>query len=183
VAKANLDAAKEAYPSVDLDVEGWRIFFGTPEGFSAMGRIIGDIYDELLAIEDKEKGFRSLGRRPSRVEVPLDEVFAKVFGVPQSNEPFRIALASLLVGKSQRQFASRVPMDQSTLSRLLSGAKEPSRDVMELIAAAARVDPAYFVEWRADFVSGLVNDCLRMSPNVGVKIVKHIRSARKRNES
>jgi transcriptional regulator with XRE-family HTH domain len=183
MAKANLDAAKEAYPSVDLDVEGWMTFLRTSEGFSAMGRIIGDIYDELLAIEDKERGHRSLGRRPSRVEVPLDEVFAKVFGVPQSNEPFPVALASLLVGRSQRQFASRVPMDQSTLSRLLSGIKAPTRDIMERIATAARVDPAYFSEWRAEFVADLVRGCLVNSPHVGVKIVKNVRSARRRYES
>lgn len=178
MAKANLEAAKEAYPSVNLDEAGWHKFFGTPEGFSAMGRIIGDIFDELLAIEEKERGFRSLGRRPSRVEVPLAEVFAKVFGVPHSTDPFPEALASLLVGRSQRQFAGRVPIDQSTLSRFLSGAKTPGKEMMERIAEAARVDPAYFVEWRALFVSELVNECMRRSPNIGIKVIRNLRSAK-----
>lgn len=179
MAKADFETAKAQYPSVHLDDTYWKTFFDTPEGFAAMGKLIGDIYDEVLAQEEREAGVRSLGRRPARRAVSLDEVFNKVFGRPYSMDEFPKALAELLQGRSQRQFAAKIPCNQSTLSRLASGSVKPDMLMMERIAAAAKVPPFYFKEWRAQYLSSLVEKVLLEKPHLGVTAYRNIHKSKR----
>lgn len=174
MSKADFEKAKREFPSTAMNEPEWLAFFDTPAGQHAMGRILGDIYDYVKAEEEKESGVRRMGRRPRR-EASLQEVYDTVFPAPYSMDPFPEALTKLLNGRSQRQFAPRVPMHQTTLSRLLSGSLQPDLIMLERIASAAKVMPSYFVEYRAQFVGQLIIRVMTERPNLGVKGFREIK--------
>lgn len=174
MAKADFERAKERYPSTQMGEKQWLAFFDTPAGMHAMGRIIGDIYDVVKAGEEKEAGLQRMGRRPRR-EGSLADVYATVFPQPYTMDPFPEAMLKLLNGRSQRAFAPRVPVHQTTLSRLLAGTMTPDVTMLERIAVAAKVHPSYFVEWRALYVSQMVEKVLTQRPNIGVSAYKSVR--------
>jgi len=178
VAKADLSKAKELYPSCNMGVDEWATFFGTPPGLQAMGRVIYDIYDELLSVEERNAGVRRIGRRPARPAVPLSEVFDMLFPQEWTNEPFPQALSRLLSGRSHRQFAGKVPMSPSHLSRVLSGEREVNLEMIENIARALGVNPWFFSEWRAQYLGQLITEVLTESPHLGITILKGLRRER-----
>jgi len=171
--KADLEKAKRMYPSTQMGTEEWTGFFGTSEGYHALGRILGDIYDFVKAEEEREAGMHRMGRRPRRTG-SLDDVYRTVFPQAYTMDPFREAMLKLLAGRSQRAFAPRIPMTQSSLNRLLRGEVEPDMQVLEAIANAAKVHPSFFVEWRAMYVSAQITRVLTSQPNVGVKVYKEM---------
>lgn len=178
--KANLDRARELYPSCNMGVDEWVTFFGTAAGLHAMGRMFYDVYDEVLSREEREQGKRRIGRRPARDAVSLAAVMAVVKPEEFSNEPLAVALGRLLRGRSQRQFCRKVPIDQSYLSRLLTGDRTPTDlDLLERLAAAADVHPWHFVEWRAGYVGQLLTEVMAQSPHVGISVLRALRTARR----
>lgn len=176
--KADLEGAKLRYPSWRMGEAEWVAFFNTSAGFHAMGRILGDIYDEVMAEEERESGMRQMGRRPNRRAVPLSEVYATVFPRPYSMDPFPVSMAKLLEGRSNRAFCQRVPINSGTLSRFMLGSRTPDLTMLERLAAAAKVKPSYFVEWRAMYVGQLIQTVLMDNPNIGISAVNTIHSAR-----
>lgn len=183
MAKANFERAKEMYPSTSFGFAEWRAFFDTPAGFQAMGQLIGDIYDVVKAEEDKANGIRTMGRRPARKAVALDEVFATVFPPQVTTEAFPKALHDLMAGRSQRQFCMKIPCHQTTLSRLLSGQLQPDLTMMERIASAAKVPPTYFAEYRAQVIGQLVTEVFTDNPNLSIGAIKSLRGQRSNWES
>lgn len=177
MAKADFAKAKELYPSTQMNEAEWlQVFDANPD---VMWQILGDIYDIVKAEEEKERGIRSMGRRPARKGVSLQQLYATVFPPTYSNEPFAQALSSLMVGKSQRQFAMKVPCNQSTLSRMMSGQMQPDLLMLERIAAAAKVNPHYFMEWRAHYLGQLVTRILLERPNMSITALRNVRGARR----
>src|SRR5206468_5127633 len=144
MARANLEGAKALYPSCEMGMGEWVTFLESPPGLQAMGKILYDIYDEVKSAEERKAGLRRIGRRPARAAVGLDQVMSVVLPTEFTNEPLNVALAKLIAGKSQRQFAYKVPISQPHLSRILSGERVPGLDQLEQIAAAAGVQPWYF---------------------------------------
>ncbi len=182
MAKADLERAKELYPSCAMGVEEWNTFFGTPAGLKAMGRILYDIYDELMSKEEREAGQRRIGRRPARSAVPLATLMTVVRPEEFSNEPLPQALTRLLRGRSQTMFARKVPCSQSHLSRILAGECPPDLDMIERLSAAAGVQPWHFPEWRAAYLSALIGEVLLESPHLGITAIKGVRATRMRIE-
>lgn len=179
MAKANLERAKELYPSTyTMGEREWVKFFDTAQGFAAMGAIIGDIFDEVKAEEEKEAGVRRMGRRPGR-SASLAEVYATVFPAPYSMDSFPEALVKLLNGRSQRAFAAKIPCNQSTLSRLLSGDWKPDLSMMESIAVAAKVAPSFFMEWRAMYVGKVITETLMQHPNLSITHLRQVHGTRR----
>lgn len=179
MARADLEGAKALYPSCEMGVDAWLQFFGSPPGLQAMGKILYDIYDEVMSTEERNAGMRRIGRRPGRAAVPLEEVMGIVLPQEFTNDPLPSALAQLLRGRSQRQFAYKVPCSQSHLSRILSGERVPDLDQLERIAQAAGVRPWYFPEWRAQYVSALVTEVLSDNPHISVTALKTLRESRR----
>ena len=174
MAKADFQRAKTEYPSTGMGEKGWLAFFDTSEGTHAMGRILGDIFDFVKAEEEREAGVHRMGRRPRR-DGSLDEVYRTVFPQAYTMDPFREAMEKLLNGRSQRQFAPKIPMTQSMFSRLLRGDTIPDMATLEHIAKAAKVHPSFFVEWRAMYVSSVIGQVLVDRPNIGVKVYRTLR--------
>jgi transcriptional regulator with XRE-family HTH domain len=90
-------------------------------------------------------------------------------------DPFAEALKKLIDGKSQRQFARKVPCDHSTISRLLSGEWKPDLVMLHRIAEAAKVPPHYFVEYRALYIAAVIERVLIEHPHLGVAAFKRLR--------
>jgi transcriptional regulator with XRE-family HTH domain len=184
MAKADLEKARELYPSCNMGIEEWTSFFGTAAGLRAMGRIIYDIFDEIMSREEREQGKRRIGRRPAREAVSLAKVMAVVKPEEFTNEPLPEALRKLLRGRSQRQFCRKVPISQPYLSRLLSGERSGvDLDMLERLAAAAGVHPWHFPEWRALYVGELITEVMRTAPHVGITVLRSLRTSRREYES
>lgn len=176
MAKADFARAKEMYPSTGMDEAQWlTVFDANPD---IMWAIIGDIYDVVKAEQERDAGVHKLGRRPQRSSSSLEEVYATVFPAQYTMDPFGEALHKLLAGRSIRAFAMKVPIDQSHLGRLMSGERALDLTVLERVASAAKVPPAYFVEWRALYVGQLVTRVLSERPNLSIKAVKAVRHGR-----
>lgn len=183
MAKADLERARSLYPSCNMGLEEWTAFFGTAAGLRAMGRILYDIYDEVVSREERENGKRRIGRRPAREATTLAGVMAVVKPEEFSNDPLPIALKKLLRGRSQRQFARKVPVSQPYLNRLLLG--QHSRydlELLEALADAAEVPPWHFPEWRALYISGLVQEVLLTQPHLGITALRGLRNSRKASD-
>lgn len=183
MAKADLERARQLYPSCAMGMDEWMGFFGTAAGLRAMGRIIYDIYDEVVSREEREAGRRRIGRRPAREATSLAAVMAVVKPDEFSNDPLYIALRRLLRGRSQRQFAAKVPISQPHLNRLLAGPRNYSLDLIESLADAADVPPWHFAEWRAMYIGGLVTEVLANNPHLGVTALRGLRNTRMRSDS
>lgn len=177
--RANLERAKELFPSTQMGTEGWLNFFRTAEGEAAVGKLLYDIYDEVLAAEERHAGTHKMGRRARRDPVSLDELFGVVLPQQYNDEPLTVALRKILAksGETQRSFAARVPISESLLSKILSQDFEPGLAMLDDIAEAAGVKPWFFVEWRAGFLGQLVTEMLLERPNLSVTAVKRMRSA------
>jgi hypothetical protein len=175
VGRADFENAKRLYPSVTMGEAEWYAYFQTPAGEQAIGYIMRDIYDEVLALEERESGRVPMGRRAARPAVPLSTVYAKVFPTPYSNEPFPAALRTLMNGRSIRAFAAKVPMAHVPLYRLLAGTDTPDLRLMELLAVAARIKPTYFLEYRAQFVALLVHKALVARPHLSIRAIHDLK--------
>lgn len=179
IAKADFEKAKSEFPSTTMGEEGWLAFFDTPDGRHAMGRILGDIFDAVKAEEEKAAGVHRMGRRPARTG-SLQEVYDTVFPAPYSMDPFPEAMIKLLGGRSARQFAPKVPVHQTTMSRLMRGDIKPDLLMLERIAAAAKVHPSFFVEYRAQFVGQLLTRVFTERPNMGVAAFREVKGVNQR---
>ncbi len=183
MAKADLERARELYPSCNMGMDEWMSFFSTAAGLRAMGRIIYDIYDEVVSREEREAGKRRIGRRPAREATSLAAVMAVVKPEEFSNEPLHVALRRLLRGRSQRTFARKVPISQAHLNRLLMGNQAASLDLLESLADASDVPPWHFVEWRAQYIGGLIAEVLVSNPHMGITALRGLRNTRIKQDS
>jgi transcriptional regulator with XRE-family HTH domain len=183
MAKADLERARELYPSCGMGMDEWMTFFGTAAGLRAMGRIIYDIYDEVISREERENGKRRIGRRPARDATTLARVMAVVKPEEFSNEPLPIALKALLRGRSQRQFAKTVPISQPYLNRLLAGHHKYDLDLLESLAEAANVPPWHFLEWRAMYIGELITTVLAENPHMGITALRALRNTRRESDA
>lgn len=173
--KADYKGAKRRFPTIlATDDDGWLRFFLSPHGFTVLGKVLGDAYTTAKDEEDRQAGMRRAGsgrRAPRRAS--LDEVLQTVFPDRYSMEPFPQAMEKILAGRSQRMFAQKTPgLHQMTLSRYMRGVVEPDIEMLELIAKAAKIHPAYFLEWRALYIGELLTNVFRSNPNLSVSALQ-----------
>lgn len=176
MAKANYERARELYPSVTMGESEW--VEALENNHDIMWAIIGDVYDAVKTEEERDGGLRRLGRRPARSSNSIAEVWDTVFPAQFSMDPFPVAFAKLLGDRSQHAFALRVPCNQGMISKLLAGHKPPDLVMLERIAAAAKVSPFYFVEFRSLWMGRLVSEALQAHPQLGITAIKKVRASR-----
>lgn len=171
--RANFANASARYPSTQMKETDWiAVFDANPD---VMWQILADIYNVIQAEQARSRGAGASGRRPRRPAASLEQLLAAVFPPRYTNDRFPVALADLIAGRSQRQFAARIPCNQSTLSRLLNGVVEPDLVMLERVAAAANVPPHYFIEWRAQYLGHLVTHALLQRPNMSITVLRRLR--------
>lgn len=175
--RADFNKAKELYPSTQMGEAEWvEVFDRNPD---IMWAIVADIYNVVKDQEDRDAGVRRVGRRPGRVASSMEDVFNTVFPQQYTTDPFPEAFRKLLGERSQRQFAMKIPCNQATVSRMLSGEVKPDLIMLERVAAAAKVNPAYFLEYRAMFIGQLVTQIFTERPHLGITAVKRVKAGRR----
>lgn len=175
MAKADFAKAKKQYPSSAMGEKEWyAVFDAYPD---IMWAILADVYNVILDERERDEGIHRIGRRPARRANSMEELRRAVMPPQFNTEPFPVALKDLMGARSQRQFAPRIPIDQPTLSRFLSGQLSPDLQMLEAIAAACKVPAHYFVEYRALFISEMVCRVLTARPNLGVTAFKAYRAS------
>jgi hypothetical protein len=172
---ADWDAAKSQYPSYKFGPDEWVEFFDRRP--DVMHSLLGDIYIVSKYDERKrETGKRLDGRRTMPREASLTELWDMI--TPKyAMDPFAVAIKELIGARSLRAFASRVPMDHRELSRMIRGEAKPSMYYLEQIAKAGRVHPAFFMEWRTEYVVTVVTTVLNARPNLSIGAVKRLKAA------
>lgn len=169
---ADWDNATRQFPSVKAGEDEWVSFFDARP--DVMWQILGDIYRETKAQELKEAGKAPTGRRPKSINGNLDEL-AKMITPQYSVEPFAVAVEELKGARSLRAFAARVPMNHHTLTRMMRGELKLETWRLEAIAAAAKVRPEFFREYREAKMLEAVSHYLASRPNASIAITKRIR--------
>jgi len=177
--KADLDNARDNYPSLKMGVDEWVEFFDGPGGREAMGRILYDIYDQVKEDEEREMGQRRVGRRPIRPPVSLEEVYATIFPQEPSQEPFIPTMRRLLGSTSQRSFASKLGISPQHFGRYLDGKLKPDIYFLERVSTALKIHPSHFLEWRALYIGDVVTKVYTAKPNLSLHGYKAIMLGRK----
>jgi transcriptional regulator with XRE-family HTH domain len=86
--------------------------------------------------------------------------------------PFPEAVRELMGTQSLRAFAAKVPMDHRELSRLMRGVSKLDCYVLERIAKAGDVTPAFFMEWRTLRICEVLSGLFAAQPNLSVQALK-----------
>jgi hypothetical protein len=164
--KADL-ANVDQFPSMKAGISEWvERFDQRPDILHA---ILGDIF---RTVRYKDEG-RVDGRRGPLTNASLDELSAMI--TPRySQEPFAVAIKELIGDRSLRQFAMKVPIDHRELSRLIRGERELTRYRLERIAAAGKVAPAFFCEWRTLYFTETLAAVFAQRPNLSIGVVRRM---------
>lgn len=170
---ADWDNARDQFPSVKQDEDAWVEFFSRRP--DVMLQILGDIYRETKAEELREAGRAPTGRRPKSINGNLDELHRMI--TPQySVEPFGEAVKELIGARSLRAFAAKVPMNHHTLTRMMRGELRLESWRLEQIAAAGRVNPHFFREYREMQLLDAIGKYLSARPTASIALTKRIRA-------
>lgn len=170
---ANWNNAKALYPSVkNTDDEMWVEFFTRRP--DVMHALLGDIYIVTKYDERKQAGQGRDGRRTMPRDANLNELWDMI--TPRfSMQPFGVAVKELIGERSLRQFARKVPMDHRELSRMMRGVTAPAPYWMEQIADAGGVNPAFFMEYRHEYIALVLDRVFTQKPNLGIGVYKKLR--------
>lgn len=168
---ADWDKAKKLYPATaDGEAEWAAVLAEQPD-------IMFSVIAYIVKVVKATEGPRKTGRRPGVTGLGFDEVWDVLYPQRYTSEPFTEAASKLMAGKSQRQVAARIPCNQSTLSRLLNGQLKPDLGLIKGFAAAMKVPPTYFAEYRAMRLAQLIQQTLIAQPDLSVTLVKRLQRA------
>lgn len=169
---ADLDNARTLFPERTED-EWMALFDRAPHIWTDL---LGDIFREVRAQEQRESGNARIGRRPKAIQGTMAELEAMV--TPRfADEPFAVAVRELIGNRSLRAFAARVPMNHHTLTRMMRGELKLDPWRLAAIAKAGRVSPAFFVEYRQAEVMHAVEVVLAAKPHFAVRVHRELANA------
>jgi transcriptional regulator with XRE-family HTH domain len=138
--------------------------------------IFGRILKDILKVDQMEPG-RS-GPRPNLDYQRGMQTWREMTGQDYSELPFHEAFAILTRNNSLRTIARKTHISRSKVHRLLSGEDQPTVDDLRSIAEAYGKKPAYFVEYRAEFIMAAIAarlvDETEMTVTLYTKIVRAV---------
>lgn len=163
---ADFDNAR-AYFS-DPGISGWmEKMRSEPSTFT---QLLSDIFRETKAEQERAAGRAKIGRRPKVIEGALSDLWDMI--TPRySVDPFPAALTALIGSISPAEFAHRTTISPDTFRAMMTGQKLDMWRI-EVVARAFQVSPAYFREWRHDYVLTVVGELLDIQPNLSVRYAK-----------
>lgn len=156
-------------------IEEWEGFLA--ENPKVLWSLVADVVKAVKAGE----GERKTGRRPAASCSSIEELYDLLFPPSYATEPFPTTLGELMKrqGVSQGALAKACHVNQSTISRVMSGSSIDPRwrqplttDLMEAIAVALNVRPTYFAEYRAMKLGEIVSDTLLSNPTLSAESVR-----------
>lgn len=179
--KQNIARAAALFPhavAADSDQMWLRRFTVEPE---QVWKMIGDVVRFVSSEEVPRGQRRSSLRRVQEKDYNLEAVW-RITGLvkpPPSTEIFPVAARELIGKRSLRDFARAAGFGEHgghrTLARYLSGEQALSMESMEAIARAGRVDPMYFMEYRAGWLARELFYAMLSNGNHSLHAVKQIR--------
>lgn len=168
--EANLARAKSMFPQPsDQQLAD---FFG--RRLDVMHALLGDIYIVHEYEERKQRGEGRDGRRTMPRDANMDKLW-EITTPRFSMQPFGLAVRELIGERSLRQFAAKVPMDHRELSRMMRGQSQVTAFYMEKIAKVGGVSPAFFMEYRMQFVTEVMLAVFRARPNLSIGVYKKLK--------
>lgn len=183
-------ARAEAIPSIQVMKHGTKRADGTTYAFEQMWidrfdrdpdlmwQIVGDII-RFVSSEETPRGARTSSRRQIQDKHRnMATVNALLSGRSYSNEPFPVAVRDLIGDRSMRLFATRAGFGSHvTLLRYLRGERPLTMDALESMAKAGRVEPHYFLEYRAMWLGRELQRAFLARPGESVRAVKAVQNA------
>jgi hypothetical protein len=164
------------------DFDNAREYFTLPDTGAWMDRmaadpgiftqLLSDIWRETRAEQERLAGQAKIGRRPKVIEGSLSELWDMV--TPKyAVDPFPEALTALAGTVSPAEFQHKTMIAPDTFRKMLRGeALDMWR--LEVVARAYSVSPAYFREWRTDYVLTVVAELLSAQPNLSIRYSKFL---------
>lgn len=125
----------------------WNIILRDPD---VLARILKDI----LKVDQIEPG--RAGPRPNLDVERGMRTWREMTVGDYAERPFQEAFAILARNNSIRTIARKTNISKSRVERLLHGHDHPTADDLRLIATAYQKKPAYFVEYRAEFIMAAI---------------------------
>lgn len=179
---ADYDRARSSYPEIDkLAAQDWVEFFqANPDVFH---RLLGEVY---IITKTRDAVGKKSGRRSRYINGNLDELWS-LLSPRYATVPFSAAVREIMGRESLRSFASRIPMHHHSLTRLMRGERQvvnngdpvSSMRLLERIARAGGVHPAFFAEWRTLYVTHAIGAVLQENPNVSISLMGMLADARR----
>ncbi len=139
-----LKMIQEEFPSTsDAD---WQQILKDPD---VLARLLRDI----LKVDQAE--FGQAGPRPNLDIERGMQSFAEIAG-DYSERPFVEAFTILTRGNSQRTIARKTGISKTRIVRFFQGVDLPHMEDLRVIAVAYKKRPAYFVEYRAEYIMAAI---------------------------
>lgn len=143
--KHRVELIKEEFPHVaDRD---WH---GILKDEDVLGRILKDI----LKVDQMEPG--RAGPRPNLDYERGLQTWKEMTGQDYSESPFCESFHWLIRGQSRTTVARKTNLSRTKVHRLLVGTEQPTIDELRVIAEAYGKKPAFFVEYRAEYIMAAV---------------------------
>lgn len=140
-------------------------------------RLLADIYEATYGAE---------------APPTLDDLWKLMSAQPRyASTPFGEALIDALGGRSLRWLATQTGVSQPVLSRLINGDRPVVniKDIrgstyrLERIAAALRVHPSYFAEWRRMWIMTLLDSAFTAQPTLSIGVYRRYSAFDKRERA
>lgn len=137
-------------------------------------KMLGDLYRVYKSEQAKANGTANPagGRRKGHINGNLDELW-EIITPRFAVVPLRQAVDDIRK-VSLRHLALKVGMDRRSLTRILDGELPAERSDLERVAAALRVHPSYFAEWRAMVVQDFLGQLFAAKPNLSIQVLRSL---------
>ena len=139
----------------------WNILLRDPE---VLGRLLRDI----LKVDQIEPG--RAGPRPGLDYERGMQAWREITGQDYSERPFVEAIRIITRGQAVRVVARKANITKTRMDRLMRGVDRPTPDDLRAIAAAYGKKPAYFAEYRAEYIVAAIAARLDHEPEMTAAI-------------
>lgn len=153
-----VELIKQQFPST--------VYLDWNEVFRQDPAILGRIINDILKADQAEPG--RPGKRPALDIEAAEQRYRQMVGDDYTMLPFDRAFTILKGDRSIRHLAHKVGLDKTLVWGLLNNDKRPNPEIMEKVAAAFKKHPSYFVEYRVDYILGVLFHQLTRSPESSV---------------
>lgn len=116
--------------------------------------IFGRILKDILKVDQMEPG--RAGPRPNLDYERGMQTWNEMTGQDYSEFPFPRAFAALVGRQSRTTIARKTTLSRSKVTRLLTAVENPTPEELRAIAEAYGKKPAYFAEYRAEFIMAAI---------------------------
>lgn len=157
---------EEQFPHV-RDPE-WNVILQDPDVF---GRLLRDI----LKIDQIEPG--RAGPRPGLDYERGMQSWREMTGEDFAEQPFAQAFRALSRQHSYRQIARKTGLEMTRIHRLMNGRGTPSVEELRACAAAYNKKPAYFAEYRAEYIMAAIAARLENESDVTIAVYTRLMKA------